>query len=94
MNRIERDFAIGRAKLAAETNIIEFIRSRRIVNAAVKILLSKELRKRLHFRSQFLTIKEKEANLDVEPNPNEVSVSVSDKSSGISELDEFGEESL
>ena len=44
---------MGRKKLAQETNIIKFIQSRRYFNAAIKLLLAKDKRKRLKEQTRF-----------------------------------------
>ncbi len=55
-DRLERGFELGRSMLEKETNIIEIVKSRRYLSQAVRLLLSKEQRKKLRERSRYLIV--------------------------------------
>ena len=46
-DRLEQAFTIARAKLAIETNALDFIKQKRYIMAAIRTLLSKQQRLRL-----------------------------------------------
>ena len=51
--RNETGLQMGRDKLAQETNIIKIVQSRRYLNAAIKLLLPKDKRKRLKEQTKY-----------------------------------------
>jgi hypothetical protein len=57
-SRLEKAFKLGRHKLQIETNIIEILKSRRYTSAALKLLLSPDMRKKLKERTRYYPIKQ------------------------------------
>ena len=55
-SRKERAFQIAREKMIKEISIIEIIKSRRLFNAALKLLLRREQRLKLKDKSRYISI--------------------------------------
>ena len=69
-NRKEKTFQLARVAMQKEINIIEILKSRRYVNAAIKSLLPRNQRKKLKERSRYIVINpEKEADKESKADP-------------------------
>ena len=55
-SRLDLSLKLGRSRLEKESNIIEMIKTRRYLNASMKLLLSRRQRDRMKERTRYLLL--------------------------------------